>query len=697
MQYKVTKRRLQLSVLLTVIAVLLVGLNLSIFVDHELYRFNEAGMGLILLLLLLGCYAQSVEVHMRPVVNVVWMAGSFLLLPFLMVHVIEYLSGHDVSLLSTSRFALNYFWCQMVYITLFALTNHYRWSVGIGTVVCYLVGGVNHFVQAFRGSPFQLTDILAAGTAADVAGSYIIAINYELLMAGSVTFLAMSFALWADYHRKRRNWKTIGVSVLLLTYVVGAGSYFYSDKLWQKYGLVIDYWNPLLSYTNNGTMLSFAMGAKNMNAEEPDNYTAEQVNRTVQQMIADDNANITELGMGVKLPSTTTGSVQYVPRGSALASATTSSSITMPNIIAIMNESYADMSVLGSYRTSVPTMAFMHSLNENTIKGNLSVSVLGGGTCNTEFEFLTGLNMAFLPSGVMSYSQYVNSDLESMATILKDQGYTSIAFHPGKAGSWARDKVYPYMGFEAFYTAEDMTDPVYMRDAYITDSSNYQKVIELFEAKKPDEKLFLFNVTIQNHGGYCLDTVGIPKWVSLMGEYGEYVQAEQYFSILRASDTALKELIDYFKQVDEPTMIVFFGDHQPNLETEFMEALLGKSLNALNMEEVQSRYQVPFFIWTNYDIEEAYYENISVNYLSTLAMELAGVQLPEYNQYLSKLYQTLPVVNALGYADTEGNYHYFSEENELTQYLEGYELVQYDYLFGKKNRVDDLYSIETIE
>ena len=163
---------------------------------------------------------------------------------------------------------------------------------------------------------------------------------------------------------------------------------------------------------------------------------------------------------------------------------------------------------------------------------------------------------------------------------------------------------------------------------------------------------------------------------------------------MRASDNALKELITYFQKVDEPTMIVFFGDHQPNVENEFIEDLMGKSLTALNMEEVQKRYTVPFFIWTNYDIEEAYYENISVNYLSTLAMEVAGIELPAYNQYLSKLYQHLPVVNALGYAGSDGNYHFLDEETDLTPYLNGYEMIQYNYLFDKRNRAGELYKID---
>ena len=693
LHYQVTTRRLKIALLLFIVAVLLVGISLDVFLDEESGQFRTAGMGLTVLLLLLGIYAQSVEVRMHPVVNAVWIMAGFIVLPYVMVHVIEYLSGHDVTLLPNVQFALNYFWCQMVYAMLFAITNHYRLSVIAGSVICFLVGGVNHFVQLFRGSPFQLTDILAVGTAADVAGNYIIAINYDLLLTGSITFFAVSLAILADFHRKRREWKSITASTVLLVYIVTSVSYFYNDAFWNKYNLTINYWNPLMSYTDNGTMLSFAMGAKNMTPEKPESYSASQVADTVQGMLNDDYTQISDGGMGVKLMNTSGSSVRYVMK-EVKPKITTSSSIEKPNIIAIMNESYADMSILGSYSTTVPVMQYFKSLNKNTIKGNLSVSTLGGGTCNTEFEFLTGLNMAFLPSGVMAYSQYIHNDLDSMATVLSEQGYTSIAFHPGKATSWGRDKVYPRLGFEAFYTTEDMDNPVYMRDAYISDSSNYEHVIKLFEEKAEDDKLFLFNVTIQNHGGYVLDTVGIPQWVAMRGDYRKYNQAEQFFSLMHASDLALKELIAYFEKVDEPTMIVFFGDHQPNLESEFIEDLIGKPLNALNMEEVQSRYTVPFFIWANYDIEEAYYEKISVNYLSTLTMELAGVELPEYNQYLSRLYQVLPVVNSLGYADAEGMYHYFREENELTPYLKGYELVQYDYLFGKKNRVNELYCVD---
>ena len=112
-------------------------------------------------------------------------------------------------------------------------------------------------------------------------------------------------------------------------------------------------------------------------------------------------------------------------------------------------------------------------------------------------EFLTGMTMKFLPPGVSVYQTMIVKPMESLATTMREQGYQSIAFHPGKPTSWRRDVVYPYLGFERFLTEEDMEDPQYIRDTFVSDESDYDTVIQLFE-EKGDKPLFLFNVTIQN-------------------------------------------------------------------------------------------------------------------------------------------------------------------------------------------------------
>lgn len=684
MKLIVSKKRLLLVGCMTIFCLLLLITHMKLFLVRG--HLSESMLSVVMLPLLGGCYVQSVRVELPKAFNGLWMIAAFLLLPYVMVYLVEYLAGQDAALLAPNIFWLNYFWCQLVYLLLFALTNRYRCSVVLGSVLCFVVGAVNYFVLLFRSSPFQLSDILSIGTAADVAGNYVIALNYDLLWTGSVAFLSICIACVAEFRQKRRHWYCFVGSFVLLAMLLFSANQFYTDDTWNKNNLTMNFWNPLQSYEENGTVLSLAMEGKYLRPEKPEHYS---VKAAEDIMLANLSTEPTLAEFEREADKT---KASEEPQMESSLTATNTTLQEKPNIIAIMNESYSDLSILGDFETSVPYMSFYQSLQENTIRGNLSVSVLGGGTCNSEFEFLTGLSMAFLPSGVMAYQQYINNDLDSLATILKAQGYKAIAFHPGKPDSWQRDKVYPYLGFEEFLTEKDMENPQYMREAYVTDSSDYNEVIKLFE-EKGDEKLFLFNVTIQNHGGYQLNTVDIPKWVSLRGNLERYPETEQYLSIMYASDKALQELITYFEKVEEPTLIVFFGDHQPSVESEFIETLLGKPLSALNMEEVQLRYKVPFFIWANYDIEEQYYENLSANYLSTLMLKTAGLELPIYNQYLDSLQQKLPIINGLGYVNADGEYHYFSDETDETELLDGYKIVQYNYLFGGRSRLNALYTV----
>lgn len=755
---RTTKKRLLFAGMLTAGCVALVATHMQLFE-------NQSDMALIMAMLLAGCYAQSTEFRLPKMLNGIWMLAGLLLLPYMLLFIIERLAGQDAMMLPQNIFALNYLWCLAVFVLLLAITANYRFSMVAGTVFCFLVGVVNYFVLQFRSSPLQLSDVMSVGTAADVAGNYVISLNYDLLVMGTQLFLVLCLACVAGCHLKLLKWYRWVVTVALLAGLFVAGQTFYSEDLWQKNALEMNFWNPLQGYQQNGTVLSLAMNGKYLRPEKPQGYSAAAAEQIMLAEIearpegatlakpmpkagsvttAGDKADAkaggktdsktetkTEDKTDIKADSKTgikndmkddgkesanndtktdtkTGdkadtkvnskngdAKKPVTKAPAIASVK-AADVKQPNIIAIMNESYADMSVLGDFRTSVPYMSFYQSLRNNTIRGNLSVSVLGGGTCNSEFEFLTGLSTAFLPSGVMAYQQYVNSDLDSMASILKAQGYQTVAFHPGKPDSWQRDKVYPHLGFDTFLTEADMKNPKYMREAYVTDSSDYKQVIKLFE-EKGDAPLFLFNVTIQNHGGYQLNTVDIPKWVSLQGCSRRYPETEQYLSIMHASDKALQELITYFSRVNEPTMIVFFGDHQPSVEGEFVEELLGKPLSSLSMEEVQRRYKVPFFIWTNYDIEEAYYDNISANYLSTLAMKTAGTELPVYNQYLDALELKLPMLNSLGYADADGEYHYYSDDVEQAQWVNDYKIVQYNNLFGGRSRLNDAYTVTNAE
>ena len=227
----------------------------------------------------------------------------------------------------------------------------------------------------------------------------------------------------------------------------------------------------------------------------------------------------------------------------------------------------------------------------------------------------------------------------------------------------------------------------------ISDKESYKKVIELYE-NKGDKPLYLFDMTIQNHGGYLTNT----NWktpVSVEGSY--YTEAKEYLSAIHVSDQAFQYLIDYFSKQTEPTVICMFGDHFPSIETSFYEELLGKPQSDWDLEDIQKRYAVPFIIWANYDIQEEQNAVISNNYLENMILKQAGIELPLYNQYLEKLSKEVPAMNVNGYMDTDGKWHNYNEDetDTIKTLLDDYEILQYGYYSDMdKDKMSELFKMK---
>ena len=350
-----------------------------------------------------------------------------------------------------------------------------------------------------------------------------------------------------------------------------------------------------------------------------------------------------------------------------------------PNIILIMNESLADFSKLGKVNYNQDPLSYMHSLKDNTISGLDYVSVFGAGTSNSEFEAMTGNTMKFFPSGSNVYQQFMHDSTYSISSYLKSLGYSCDAVHPSSGTNWNRVNTYKSMKFDRFITIDEFKNPEYIR--YISDKESYKKVISLYEEKKKkkqDNPMFVFDMTIQNHGGYLTNT----NWddpVTVNGAH--YTEANEYLSSTKVSDDAFKYLIDYFKKADEPTIICMFGDHQPSIETEFYEDLLGKSQSDWELDDIQKRFATPFIIWANYDIQEGEDVVISNNYIENLLLKQAGIELPLYNKYVEKVTKTIPAMNVNGYMDKDGKWHKYdkTETEDVSKLLNDYETLQYGY------------------
>lgn len=230
---------------------------------------------------------------------------------------------------------------------------------------------------------------------------------------------------------------------------------------------------------------------------------------------------------------------------------------------------------------------------------------------------------------------------------------------------------------------------------FVSDSYDYEKLEEMYEQRDPSQPFFAFNVTMQNHGGYDRMYLNFNQEIRITNMLGYYPKAERYLSLLKKSDEALQELITYFSNVSEPTVIVMFGDHQASVENAFYEELYGKPLDQLTEEEQQTRYQTPFLIWANYDIPEATLDNISSNYLSTLLLQVAGLEMTPYNEYLAALYQQIPVIDTVGYRGSDGIvYEKDDETSPYADLIHGYDCITYNNLLDVDNRDWSLFTID---
>ncbi len=364
-----------------------------------------------------------------------------------------------------------------------------------------------------------------------------------------------------------------------------------------------------------------------------------------------------------------------------------------PIIIAIMNESFADLNVVGDLPVDEEIIPFFDSIQENTVKGWAQVPVFGAGTANTEWEFLTGHSKHFLPSGATPYTNNsLTASYHSIVTNLKNIGYQCIAMHPHLGYAYARNTIYPRMGFDRMLFIEDFPKQKLLRN-HVSDQEMYEEIIHQYESHTDNDPLFIFGVTIQNHGGYEYEGENYTKTVELQNMSQKYPKAEQYLSLLKESDAALEYLIQYFQNVEEDVVIAFFGDHLPAVEEEFYEEIS----DAKNSEQFQlDMHTVPFFVWANYDIEEQIVERTSVNYLTNYIYDVAQIPKPGYNRFLEELQNNIPAFSIdKVYSKSQNQYmDYSALSGNEEKLMQQYNYLVYNAVYDVDNRSEMFKGIE---
>lgn len=629
---------------------------------------GEGLQGSKLILALLLSVFSGFYIIIRPGLRGALGAAIALILPQAAVCCMEFYT-HVPWDLTPGIFLLNCLGFLLLDLALSCLFGHTGWGFAVGTGIPMLFGLANYFVVNFRSSPIVPWDFLSLGTASSVAGNYEFTITYRL------AFVLLGFAYVIITAEKLRlsmpkKWKgRIAACLLSFGLLWGYVSAVQTETVKEVFGLDDTLFTPNVLYRNNGWAVAFLANLQYLDVEKPEGYSPEKA----EEIAAESGWNEEEEETVAEKASEDS-----------------------PNILVIMNEAFSDLGVYGDFETSEDYMPFIHSLEENTVKGSLYVSVKGGNTANTEFEFLTGNSMAFLPAGSVPYQQFIKGDMPSLASHMKSLGYSTAALHPYYSSGWNREQVYEYFGFDRTYFREDFTNASLLR-GWVDDESAFDKLIELYEEKEEGEKLFAFEVTMQNHGGYSKEYADLSAEIRLTG-YPEEMRsiqvqaAEKYLTLMKKTDEAFQRLVEYFEHEQEPTLILMFGDHQPSdYITNVIQNLLGQDASEAetSLEELAKRYEVPFIMWANYDLEEEEGEALSANYLSNLLMEKAGLGKSGYQEYLDQLSESYPVITANFCQDESGKLQKIEKlaRSENPYSLYGYGVLQYNDLCDPKNRL----------
>jgi phosphoglycerol transferase MdoB-like AlkP superfamily enzyme len=448
-------------------------------------------------------------------------------------------------------------------------------------------------------------------------------------------------------------------AVLLVLSCFVIYSYVHFDKtfineLTMRAGVDVILWNQPENYNSNGFIFGLLSNLQNNVIEEPEGYSEEVIRQI---------------------------SEKYIQEANKLNNERASTEAVSPNIVFIMSETFWDPTRLSNINFSADPMPNIRDIMSSYSSGWLLSPAYGGGTANVEFEALTGLSMYNLVPGSVPYQQNLDkkSSFPSIVSLLEEKGYDTLAIHPYNKVFYKRDKVYNALGFNSFIGQAEMKHTEMLsKNSYISDQAVVEEVMN--KLKENSKSLFIHTVTMQNHlpiseGKYGTNSIAIN---GLSEEPTK--ELETYSEGIKQTDLAVKSLVDNLAEFNEPTIVVFWGDHLPALNTSiYEEAGYYNSDSYINERNLS---ETPLFIYANFDLEKKSLKTLSPAFLGVTLFDMLGQPISPYYAMLKDLQSHLPGLKNTVTVDSEGNI-----KNELTDeenlLIKNYKLIQYDLMNGK--------------
>lgn len=498
-------------------------------------------------------------------------------------------------------------WALVLWLVLFCLLWGLLGRPGLAGGVCVTISGLlallNLALLQFRGTALQWQDIGSWRAALNVAGGYRLALSPKIVVLAVLWLWTLAALHWAGGLCAGAP-RSAGFRAALGLGAAAAGVLLWVSPLIPASGVTSSYIS-----TQNAFVANLFLQSRDLPLKKPKNYEAQ----------------LQQLG-------------QYSSDASTKVAET-------PDIVVIMNESFADLRCYGA-QIAPEIYRDWDEILARSAHGTAYSSVFGGNTPNAEYEFLTGDSLLFYTGTPIPYETAIRQDVPALPGLLAQLGSGTVAMHPNEGIVWSREQVYPKLGFGRSVFLADYENTEMLR-RYVSDQANYSQVLRVLE--EADGPRFLFNVTIQNHGSY--EEEDFADLNALLDSCTGCSQTCQYLTLVKESGAALKEFLQQLEQRPRKTYVVFFGDHQPWVD----EAFYSQYESGQDAQE-HLRYQVPYFIWCNQSQEEQQLPLCGLNDLQLYLAEQAGLPLTGYQKLLAQVAQRYPVVCAQGVRAADGSW-----------------------------------------
>lgn len=547
-------------------------------------------------------------------------------------------------------------WCVLMVPALFL------WSL-LGNVklvnVLYLftatvLGYITFEKMQQRGEPFYPSDFRMAGEI-----SFLLEMlppwTLFLLAAGLLLALFLLFYLWKKGRRglqvipgKRLRIGMFLFTSLMMLYV---SRFQAEDNLIKKAYDRTAYWIPYsqqMNYYNNGFVAGFLYNLSSAPMQSPEGYNEEGL-RSMMEKYRQKATEINESRKNRKVAA---------------------------NVIFIMNESFADPFDLKELPKTWDPIPYTRKLAEGSRSGKMLSQGYGGGTANIEFEALTGLSMEPFAANISTpFTQFLpkEENFPSVVSRLKKDGHEATAIHPFDTTMYKRTDNYHNLGFDRFFYNETMKyTKRYGHHPYISDEAAYQEV--LYRMKETDQYDFIHLVTMQNHTPYEGKYDLIPSYQ----ETGFGTEAiNQYLQDLRFSDEAMKQFKKRLDEWEEPTVVVFWGDHWPSV--------FGETTRNRNGTEIL--YQTPAVIFSNQAMDAEELGVTSPIYFFNEVLDILNAKVTPFEAFLLELREKVPAFEKGMYYSREKEGFVPTREGlseEAQNVLAEYDWLMYDHTTGER-------------